>query len=44
MYSMILGRGLLTALVLGLKLSKHVISRSEGPYEGCTVPMVDLVI
>ena len=32
---MILGRDLLTALVLDIKFSENVIIGGEGPYEGC---------
>ena len=41
-YYMILGRDLLTALGLDLKLSENVIIGGEGPYEGCYAPMVDI--
>ena len=41
-YYMILGRDLLTALVLDLKFSKNVIICGEGPYEGCSAPMMDV--
>ena len=41
-YDMILGRYLLTALVLDIKFSDNVIICREGPYEGCSEPMVDV--
>ena len=39
---MILGRDLLTALVLDLKFPENLIIGGEGPYEGCLAPMSDL--
>ena len=42
MYYMILGRYMLTELVLNLKNSKHVIESDNGPLIGSTSPMVDL--
>ena len=42
-YYMILGRYLLTALVLDLKFSDNVIIGGKGPYEGCSALMVDLI-
>ena len=39
---MILGRDLLTALGLDLKFSENIFIGGNGPYEGCSVPMVDL--
>ena len=39
---MILGRELLTALVLDLKFSENLSIDGEGPYEGCLEPMADL--
>ena len=39
-YDMILGGELLTALVLDLKFSYKVILGVEGPYKGCSAPMV----
>ena len=39
---MILGRDLLTSLGLGLKFFDNVIIGGEGPYEGCSSPMVDV--
>ena len=39
---MILDRDLLTALGLDLKISENVIHSGEGPYEGCSAPMVDV--
>ena len=41
-YNMILGRDLLTALVLTLKFSENFICGGEGPYKGCSEPMVDV--
>ena len=41
-YDMILGRYLLTALVLDLKFSDEVIIGGEGPYERRSSPMVDV--
>ena len=38
----ILGRYLLTALELNLKLSHHVIKADDGTFKGLTEPMVDL--
>ena len=40
---MILGKYLLTDLVLYLKFSKHVITGGDDPYEGHTAPMIDIV-
>ena len=41
-YDMILVRDLLTVLGLDLKFSDNVIIFGEGPYEGCSTPMVDI--
>ena len=41
-YDMILGRDLITSLGLGLKFFDNVIIGGEGPYEGCSSPMVDV--
>ena len=41
-YDMILGRDLLTELVLNIKLSEHVIEADYQPLKGLTAPMVDL--
>ena len=41
-YDMILGRYILTALVLNLKLSNHFIESDDGPLKGSTAPMADL--
>ena len=41
-YDMILGRDLLTALVLDLKFDENFINGGEGPYKGCSTPMVDV--
>ena len=39
---MILGRDLLTALVMGLNFSENIFIGGEGSYEGCSAPMVDV--
>ena len=39
---LILGKYLLTALVLNLKLSGHVIEAYDGPLKGSTTPMINL--
>ena len=39
---MILGRDILTELGLNLKFSEHVIEADDGPFNGSTMPMVDL--
>ena len=39
---MILGRDLLTAWVLDLKFSEHVIIDCDGPYKNCSTPMADV--
>ena len=39
---MILGRDILTALRLNIKLSEHVIEADYAPLNRSTVPMVDL--
>ena len=36
---MILGRDLLTALVLDNNFSESIVISGEGPYEGCSTPM-----
>ena len=41
-YDMILGRDILTSLVLNLKLSNNVIEAYRGPSKGFTALMVDL--
>ena len=41
-YDIILGRDLLIPLGLDLKFSENVIIGGEGPYEGCSSPMVDI--
>ena len=41
-YDMILGRYLLTTLVLDLKFNENVTIGGEGPYEGWSVPMDDV--
>ena len=40
---MILGRDLLTALGLDIKVSENIFIIGEGPYEGCSAPMVDVI-
>ena len=42
-YNMILGRDLLTELLLNLKLSARVIEAYDGPFKGSTTPMVYLI-
>ena len=39
---MILGRDLITSLVLDINFSYRVIIRGNGPYKGCSTPMVDV--
>ena len=39
---MILGRDLLTALGLNLKLSDHLIGTDNGNFKGSTEPIVDM--
>ena len=41
-YDMILGRYVLTDLVLNLKLSDHVIESYDGPLKGSTATMADM--
>ena len=41
-HDMILGRDLLTELVLNLKFSRHIIKAYDGPFKGSTIPMVYL--
>ena len=41
-YDMILGRDILTALGINLKLSDHVIEACYGPFKGNTATMIDL--
>ena len=43
-YNIILGRDILTGLVLNLKRSEHVIKNDNGPFKGSKTPMVDLGI
>ena len=43
-YYMILGRYILTALGLNIKLSDHVIEADDGPLKGSTTPMVKLYV
>ena len=42
-YDIILGRYLLTELVLNLKFFEHIIEAYDGPFNCSTTPMVDLV-
>ena len=42
-YKIILGRDLLVALGLDLKCYENVVVGSEGPYEGCSAPMVCII-
>ena len=39
-YYMILGKDLFTALGLDLKFPENIILGGEGPYKGCSAPMV----
>ena len=39
---MVLGKDVLTALWLNLKLSEHVVKSDDGPFKLSTKPMVDL--
>ena len=41
-HDMVFGRDLFAYLVLDLKLSKFVITVGDGPYEGCTAPMIEM--
>ena len=41
-YEIILGRDLLTALELDLKFFENVIHGGEGPYKGCSAPIIDV--
>ena len=41
-YDMILVKDPFTALGLDLKFSENFIHGKEGPYEGCSAPMVDV--
>ena len=41
-YDIILGRDLLTALGLYLKISEQVIEGGDRPYKSFTAPMVDM--
>ena len=41
-YEMILGRYVLTALGLNLKISYHVIEEDDGPLKGLTALIADL--
>ena len=39
---MILGVYLITELGINSKISDHAIGADDGPFKGCTAPMVDL--
>ena len=39
---MILVGDIVTVWVLDFKISKHIVARFDGPYEGCTEPMVGM--
>ena len=39
---MILGRYILTALGINIKLSGHIIESDDAPFKGYTAPMVDM--
>ena len=41
-YGIIIGRYLLTALGLDLKFYENIILGGDGPYKGCSAPMVDV--
>ena len=41
-YDMILGRDLLNAMGMDLKFYDNVVIGGEGPYKGCSSPMVDV--
>ena len=41
-YDMILGVYLITELGINSKISDHAIGADDGPFKGCTAPMVDL--
>ena len=41
-YYMILGRDLMNVLGMGRNCSENVIHGGEGPYKGCSAPMVDV--
>ena len=41
-YGTILGRYLLTELGLDIKFYANIIIFGEGPYDGCSAPMVDV--
>ena len=41
-YDMILGRDPLTALGMDIKFSENIIIGGDGPYEGCSEPMVEI--
>ena len=41
---MILGRYLIINLGLDIKFSDYIINGGAGPYEGCSVPMVDKMV
>ena len=39
---MILGRDLLNNLRLDIKFSEEIIFRGDGPFKGCSAPMIDV--
>ena len=39
---MILGGDLIIALGLDIKFSENIMIGGDGPYEGCSAPMVDI--
>ena len=41
-YTMVLSRYLLTALGLNISFPENIVIGDEGPYEGCSAPMVDV--
>ena len=41
-YDMIIGRDIITALVLYLKFSVYIIIGGDGSYKGCSAPMSDV--
>ena len=41
-YDMILGRDILTALVLNLEFCDHIIEGNDGPFKGSMAPMFDM--
>ena len=41
-YNMILGRDLLATLGLAIRFYKNVMHGGEGPYKGCSAPILDI--